>query len=204
MSSSLDRVRRTAGIEVEAGDAAANRHGRPRPSVAAAGSASGRAGTEPDELGRVLSAARGRRVDLTELRLATLLVGLLSLATALSHRYALGWVRERAGDDALFVYGWLVRTLSMWQAHRWAPWTALVVLLTLLVVTVVTDGLRRTSRYEAVPLVLALVLGGLSAIPLLLATALGLIAGLIALALGVALAVAGGMVLWALATAAFE
>lgn len=204
MATPLDRIRAEAGVTVPGSvpkpgsavsaarrqDVAATR--RPQRSPA---------GSDVDSL---LRARRGAPVDLTGLRLAGSVVGLLAAVVATTHGWLLSWVAGRAESDGVFVYDWMSAILTVSQVHRWGPIVAALAAGALLVLAVTTSGFNRGYAAQSIGTAVAIVAGATVSIPWILAVLFGLLALLAYVLFVVALVVVAGMVLWQILVAAFE
>ena len=190
MSSPLDRIREKADIAPVTPPAQAPAH--------ASGS---RLGMDVDEL---LRARRGAPVDLTGLRVAAIVSGVLGLIVAITHRWTLGWAAGRSADGGLFVFDWMVSILTFWQVHRWGPILAAVVAAAVVVLAITTDGFERGRTVESVGTSVAIGVGATLTTPLATVAILGVITLVVIAVIYAAVVAAGVLFLWALAAQAFE
>ena len=194
MGSPLDRIRDKEELAPAPAPVAGS---APMP----AHTSSGRQRMDVDEL---LRARHGAPVDLTGLRVAAIVSGVLGLIVAITHRWTLGWAAGRGADGGLFVFDWMVSILTFWQVHRWGPILAAVVAAAVVVLAITTDGFERGRTVESVATSVAIGVGATLTTPLVLVAILGLVTVVVIAIFYAALAVAAGMLLWGIAAQAFE
>jgi hypothetical protein len=192
VSSPLDRIREKAEMGPATVSASA-----PVPAHASGS----RLGMDVDEL---LRARRGAPVDLTGLRVAAIVSGVLGLVVAITHRWTLGWAAGHGADGGLFVFDWMVSILTFWQVHRWGPILAAVVAAGVVVLAITTDGFERGRTVESVGTSVAIGAGVTLSTPMAIVAILGVATLVVMAVLAALLVAAAGMLLWQLAASAFE
>ena len=90
-----------------------------------------------------------------------------------------GQVAVRAGSDGMFdfswMFDWLLAVLTVWQAHQWVPFVAVLATATLIGVAVSTEGFRYGRSPQAIALVAACGSGAVVCLPVLVTVVLGLV-----------------------------
>lgn len=203
MATPLDRIRAQSGLtsaQTFSASPATPVDGSPLVQPAARRPMSHAAG----DVGAVARARRGAPVDLTGLRAAAIVAGVLATGVAVLHRWTLGWASGRFDDGGLFVFDWMTSILTFWQAHRWVPFVAAAVALGVVVLAVVTDGFERGGTVESIGTSVAIGVGSTLSVPLLVVFVLGVVTLVVYVAIVAAMVAAGLMVLWAIASSALD
>ena len=202
MATPLDRIRTQAGLT---SPRPAPGSGTARSPASAAPATAQRTTQRPaGDVQALVRARHGSAVDLTGLRAAAIATGVLAMIVATTHRWFLGWVAGRVADGGLFVFDWMLAVLTFWQVDRWGPFVAATVAFGVLVLAVTTDGFERGHAAQSVSTSIAIGVGTTLSIPFLIAAVLGVLTMVAYAVFAIAMVAAAGMVLWALAAAAFE
>ena len=191
MTTPLDRIRGQVGVssgpvsQPVRRQTEPSRHQRPHPRQDPASPSAGaatRTTSRRSQLGALLAASRSAPADLSSLRTVGIVVGVAAGLTVLLHPLLTTWVggqvAVRAGSDGMFdfswMFDWLFAVLTVWQAHQWVPFVAVLTTATLIGVAVSTEGFRHGRSPQAIALVAACGSGAVACLPVLITLMLGL------------------------------